>query len=440
MDAPSADPISRFVQACNPSEALEPTDPRYVDFDEARGGNVVDRIVRAFRRANKPDCKLFAGHRGIGKTSELKRLQSILEQAGGGAPPFLVVFVDATRQLDSNDLDFPDLLVLLAGELQKQLRSAAVDGFSGTTTYLKRLWDDLLGLLGKEIRIESAEVDLPFGSLALEFRNRPTQRMRLRENVESMATDLLHAVNQLLDEANAALRASGRAGLVLIVDGLDKISRRRLEDGGNTHDRLFIDRSEHLSSLRTHTLYTVPISMFYSPRCAVLEQSFGEFNTPISMVRIRGEGRSEATADTIGMQKLWEMLDLRCKYARIKFTEAFDNDDTWEYLCRMSGGHPRHLLILVCGAANLLDSLPLTRDAVEHAIRDYANSLLREIPDAFWQKLSRFDQPQEDFPKDEDHQEMLFLLHVFEYVNGRPWYEVNPVLRTLERFQSRTVT
>jgi hypothetical protein len=324
MDAPSADPISRFVQACNPSEALEPTDPRYVDFDEARGGNVVDRIVRAFRRANKPDCKLFAGHRGIGKTSELKRLQSILEQAGGGAPPFLVVFVDATRQLDSNDLDFPDLLVLLAGELQKQLRSAAVPGFTGTTTYLKRLWDDLLGLLGKEIRIESADVELPFGSLALEFRNRPTQRMRLRENVESMATDLLHAVNQLLDEANAALRASGRAGLVLIVDGLDKISRRRLEDGGNTHDRLFIDRSEHLSSLRTHTLYTVPISMFYSPRCAVLEQSFGEFNTPISMVRIRGEGRSEATTDTIGMQKLWEMLDLRCKYAGVKIAEAFD--------------------------------------------------------------------------------------------------------------------
>jgi hypothetical protein len=106
----------------------------------------------------------------------------------------------------------------------------------------------------------------------------------------------------------------------------------------------------------------------------------------------------------------------------------------------MSGGHPRHLLILVCGAANLLDSLPLTRVAVEHAIRDYANSLLREIPDAYWQKLARFDQPQEDLPKDEEHQEMLFLLHVFEYVNGRPWYEVNPVLRTLERFQSRTVT
>jgi hypothetical protein len=65
---------------------------------------------------------------------------------------------------------------------------------------------------------------------------------------------------------------------------------------------------------------------------------------------------------------------------------------------------------------------------------------LREVPDRFWDKLWRFEQPQDEIPKDDDHQEMLFLLHVFEYVNGRPWYEVNPVLRTLERFSRRSAT
>jgi hypothetical protein len=29
---------------------------------------------------------------------------------------------------------------------------------------------------------------------------------------------------------------------------------------------------------------------------------------------------------------------------------------------------------------------------------------------------------------------MLFLLYVFEYMNGEMWYEVNPVLRTVPRF------
>lgn len=31
---------------------------------------------------------------------------------------------------------------------------------------------------------------------------------------------------------------------------------------------------------------------------------------------------------------------------------------------------------------------------------------------------------------------MLFYLHVFEYMNGEPWYEVIPVLRTLPKFRA----
>jgi hypothetical protein len=61
---------------------------------------------------------------------------------------------------------------------------------------------------------------------------------------------------------------------------------------------------------------------------------------------------------------------------------------------------------------------------------------LREVPEDYWASLRKFKDPQADIPKDEVHQQMLFLLHVFEYMNGRPWYEVNPVIRTLPRFQS----
>jgi len=60
---------------------------------------------------------------------------------------------------------------------------------------------------------------------------------------------------------------------------------------------------------------------------------------------------------------------------------------------------------------------------------------LREVPDEFWPHLRKFDRPSSNIPKDEIHQEMLLLLHVFEYMNGEPWYEVNPVLRTLPKFR-----
>jgi len=209
-----------------------------------------------------------------------------------------------------------------------------------------------------------------------------------------------------------------------------------LPDGqGNTHDRLFIYRSEQLASLHAHTIYTVPISLFYSPRCAALEQSLGEHNLPVSMIKLRN-GRTEAIdTNSAGMRALLTILEQRCAYAKVEFQDAFENTETVSYLCRMTGGHPRHLMMFVQGAINTIDSLPITMQAAKKAVGNYKNSLLREIPSEAWSKLAQFDSPRASIPKDDEHQEMLFLLYVFEYMNGEHWYEVNPVIRELPQFR-----
>lgn len=135
------------------------------------------------------------------------------------------------------------------------------------------------------------------------------------------------------------------------------------------------------------------------------------------------------------MAKMREMVEKRCSYAKTSVAEAFDDADTLNYLCKMSGGHPRHLMMFLQAACNELDDLPIARKAAEKAVRKYGNALLREVPDAAWNVLPKFDEPQRDIPKDDLHQQMLFLLFVFEYMNGELWYEVNPALRTLERFR-----
>ena len=239
----------------------------------------------------------------------------------------------------------------------------------------------------------------------------------------------------LLSSAEVSARRNGRAGLVLIVDGLDKLVRRDLGNGNNTHDRLFIDRSEQLASLRAHTVYTVPISLIYSPRFGQLQQSIGEHNAPVSMIRLRPGREVPVTPASLGMAKMREMVEKRCAYARTTLANAFDHVDTLNHLCEMSGGHPRHLMMFLQAACNELDDLPITRKAADKAVRKYGNALLREVPDAAWDALAKFDSPQKDIPKDDLHQQMLFLLFVFEYMNGEMWYEVNPVLRTLERYR-----
>jgi hypothetical protein len=289
-------------------------------------------------------------------------------------------------------------------------------------------------MLGSQVELKEIEVDAGFGKLTTELRNRPNSRVLLREAVEKHSTSLLNAVNDLLSSAQTAARTAGHSGLVLIIDGLDKLVRRDLGNGNNTHDRLFIDRSEQLASLKAHTVYTVPISLIYSPRFGQLEQCIGEHNTPVSMIRLRPAREEPVTADSPGMAKMREMVEKRCGYAKISRADAFDTPETLDYLCEMSGGHPRHLMMFLQSACNELDELPITRRAAEKAIRKYGNALLREVPDAAWGALPKFDQPQRDIPKDDLHQQMLFLLFVFEYMNGEMWYEINPVLRTLERF------
>ncbi len=124
--------IARLYQICEPLESLHPTDPRWVNFDNVRGDeNVVQLYARSLRRATpeRPDFKLFTGHRGVGKTSELFRLKALLEQPGDGKLGFLVVFCDVSDRLDVNDLDFPDLLVFVAATTADATRRASTAGF-----------------------------------------------------------------------------------------------------------------------------------------------------------------------------------------------------------------------------------------------------------------------------------------------------------------------
>lgn len=268
------------------------------------------------------------------------------------------------------------------------------------------------------------------------MKNRPNARTKLREAIEKQATSLLAAVNDLLDDAIVQLRKASYAGLVLIIDGLDKLVLRSVDVyGKTTHDRLFLDRAEHMASLAAHVVYTVPISLIYSSRSAQLEQAIGEFNDPLPMVRLRGDEKAAVSSKTPGMQKMWEIIQYRCKRAEVDIADVFNNDDTCYYLCEMTGGHPRHLMMFLRSALSEIDSLPITREVAERAVRKSANSFLREVPDGFWPLLQNFNEPQNGILKDDAHQQMLFLLHIFEYMNARPWYEVNPVLRTLEKFQ-----
>ncbi len=432
-------PITRIYRACDPVESVGPTDPRWVNLDAARGDyGVVQRIARELRRADpdKADVGLLSGHIGVGKTSALTQLVETLR--ADQPQPFLVVFANVGDSLDTNDLDFPDLLVFIAAEVQKEIRKRSWPGLHASTTLLKNVWDGIVALLGTEVALKSADAELGFVTLGLELRNQPTARVALRRAIEANQSSLLNAINDLLKTARVFARKNSHAGLVLIIDGLDRLSRVPLpsDPSTNPQERLFVDRIDQLAQIDALAVYAVPISLIYSPRFGQTQQVIGQHFPLLSMVALH-EFDNPISAETVGMRAMREVIAKRCKVAGIEPHELFD-ERTELYLCELSGGHPRHLISLIRAACSASDALPLTLENIKQAVRNYGNSLLRMIPDEAWPVLRGFNEPQRDLPKNSLHLDALFGAWIFEYMNGEPWYEVNPVLRTLERFKPAT--
>ena len=93
-------------------------DPRWVDTDAARGESSVQQLRRTLgvhpsrRELKAPErgYYLFCGHRGSGKSTELRRMRNDLHDPRA----YYVVFADATQELDVNNLRYQDILLHLA--------------------------------------------------------------------------------------------------------------------------------------------------------------------------------------------------------------------------------------------------------------------------------------------------------------------------------------
>ena len=123
----------------------------------------------------------------------MNRVKALLEEpqcADNPYRPFHVIYMDATGKLDLNDLDLPDLLTFIAAEVFAQLRTANLPGFDPISTYLTGIWDEIKGTLGSEVVLKEVGVETGFGSLALELKNRPTSRQKLRRAIEMHSTGL----------------------------------------------------------------------------------------------------------------------------------------------------------------------------------------------------------------------------------------------------------
>lgn len=432
--------LERFYQACNPSRPLmiENLDDRsyYIDFASVRGGKIIEALLRTITRIspNIPTCQLFTGHLGCGKSTELLRLKAELE-----AQNFHVVYFESTCVLEMVDIDVTDILLAIAGLVSKSMEAIKL---SVQPTYFTKLFSEVVDFLQTPIELGvEAELSVGIGKITAKTKESPHLRRRLRDYLEPRTENILQSINtELLDRANLELKARGKKGLVVIVDNLDRVAIRPLPSGRSLPEYLFIDRGDQLRKLNCHIVYTIPLALTFSNDSAQLQHRLGGGLAPKILPMIPVRQRS-GEINIEGLELMRQMVLARAfphssPAKRLNLiTQLFDNSDSLDRLCLISGGHVRDLLGLLFDCLREQDP-PFDRNCVELVIRrqrDYrANAIDMNESELIFQVIQ-----EQRVKGDIEYDLLLRSLFVFEYRDHQGvWFAINPVLAETEKFKS----
>lgn len=432
--------LPTFFKACNPAKTLVVGNPEdrqyYIDFSSVRGGRIIEALGRTIARLSpdEPTCQLFTGHIGCGKSTELFRLKAQLEQH-----QFHVVYFESSKDLDMADVDISDILLSIARSVSENLESI---GIHLKPQYFARLFNEIKDFLQSPIELSTeAQLSVGIAKITAKTKDSPQLRDQLRQHLEPRTKSILEAINEeILERAIEELKHRGKKGLVVIVDNLDRVDPRPVPSGRSQPEYLFIDRGSQLRGLKCHVVYTLPLSLMFSNEYEALKNRLGAGVAPkvLPMVPVRLRDGQESPK---GMALLKQLVLARAfpgvePEARLDLIpEVFDDPATLDRMCRVSGGHVRHLLGLLYNCLQQEDP-PFSRSCLESVIKGYRDDLTLAVDEEEWELLLQVVQ-QQHVKGEKEYQVLLRSMFVYEYRDdlGR-WFGVNPALAETSRFRS----
>lgn len=427
--------LRRLYNAFDPFQPLPVGDSAYVDCNAVRGdGDILQAVGREILLSARKTCQLYAGHRGAGKSTELLRLQKHLNDQGF----FVVYFAAEEEDIDPEDVQYTDILLACT----KNILAAFKNLDSQPVLYwLKERWEDLKDLLQTQISFEELSLEVQvsqFAKITTKMRSEPNERRKIRDKINPHTTTLTEALNKFIQNAKKNL-PPGYSDLVLIADNLDRIVPIIQPDGRSNHDQIFIDRQNQLKALDCHLVYTVPISLLYSDRATSLTEIYG---TPqvLPMIMVRTPDNQPYQP---GIDKVIEILKKRLEKVDPSrdIVNLFENQDSLNQLCLMSGGHARNLLLLMKQALEYTNTLPISKRVLQRSISELRNTYKDTIHANQWEALANVFRTKE-IVNNELYRNLLFNRPILEYHSQNEegeierWYDIHPLIRGIKEFQN----
>jgi len=421
------DRVQRIYQAFSPTPLSAEQTDLYVRLDQARGGaNVAERLGKRIRLAAPPTCQVLAGHRGSGKSTELAQLCHDLGDPRSGEPRLFAVLCAADEDIDRNDVDFPEILIAIIKQTAKQLKDRL--GISLKPGYFKDLIERFKKVLTSDISLDEFELGKGLLKLSGAIRSSPDARMAVRKLLEPDAGNWIYAANDLLGQATLELSKKGYAGLVVIVDDLDKMVLRPHDAGCSTQEYLFVHRAAQLSSFACHMIYTMPLELAYSHQEQTIAKLYGGRVPVVPMTQVATRPPKSRPYKT-GMKLFQQIIAKRLASAAAVEQDLFDTPKVRDELIRLSGGQPTELMSLVRESI-VSGSLPINEQLLKRARQEGRRAYARQLRIDHWPILKKAKASgQLTRTKDNDQavRELLESRAILLYVNDQEWYGVNPL-------------
>jgi hypothetical protein len=418
-----------------PLQTAEELDQFYVQ----RVNSPTEELAGSLELEKKPAKFLLAGHRGSGKTTELRKLQQEL------ASDYNVIWVDTATALDRFNIGYAEVVALIGFEIYRKAIQAD-DNWETTKplqewgvgeNLLKSLQQSLMTVVQEEGSTREAGLGIPeflqkFGPI---LKGGLSRKVTSKTDIRPSLTAIIERVNDII----AAAETHTNHRLLVIVDGLDRHDQ-------STALEMFSDSL--LAAPACHIIYTIPISLRY---CAGFRRTMEVFepldltNPPV--FKCDANGCPTDSADSTGRDFLARAIQKRLQTLDTSYHQIFEAD-VLTLICEKSGGVMRDLIRLAAIACRIAKQnqkasidLAIAQAAIKkelggYTVDDYHFPELAEIHRTGKLSTRMHSLPDRgDFVICDDLLQNKLALGYQDERVGR-WFDINPILiEQLRRWQ-----
>ncbi len=416
----------KYYNSCDPYKTLSLDSGDVLDIDnytidgkavKVRGKNWAEDIAEKISWSDTPQVIYFTGYPGSGKTTELKRVQKILEnrETGNLLPVYInaLDFIPIHESLD--EIDIFSVIIYNAIETVSQYQnkdSAFEDG-----NYFDRFWE---WINETEVSLKNIEVGADSSKMVLEMKENPSFRNQIKHFISANPSRFKQEVEKELNRLNQSIKRYEKAGkrkdgIVVIFDSLEhnRGIGSQTKDVADAIQKLFANRDSLL--LPIDVIYTIPPYLYTRK---VRDIQF------LPVVRVINKDNS-ICQDGIDVMK--ELL-----YERVPKEDLLtilSSDKSLEEIISYSGGYPRDLLKLIQDCI-MVKNYPITTDDIESIFQELENEYKDNISVEDRAVLEEIYQTKELNLNEFEHMDLaqkLFSIHVIlRYRNGDRWFSLNP--------------